>query len=66
MRFWPIGWWPIGPWRRIRALEIRLGQVSCECAALEHALGQSTERYDRVRETNAQLREALALYRSNA
>ena len=61
MRFWPLG-----PWRRIRALEIKLGQVSCECAALEHALKQSADRYDRIRDANAQLRETLTLYRNNA
>lgn len=54
------------PWKRIRLLEARLGQVACECAALEHALKQSTERYDKIRDTNQQLRETLTLYRNEA
>ena len=48
---------PIGPWRRIAMLER-------EIAALEHALDQSNDRYDKIRETCAQLREALTLYRN--
>lgn len=59
------------PWRRIRELEIRLGWEACdhaqakrEIAALEHALHQSNERYDKIRETNLQLRDALSLYRN--
>ena len=48
---------PIGPWRRIRELK-------AELRALDHALHQSNERYDKIREANAQLREALTLYRS--
>jgi hypothetical protein len=51
------------PWRRIRELEVRLGQVACECAALDQALKQSADRYDKIREMNLQLRDALALYR---
>lgn len=45
------------PWRRIRELER-------EIRALEHALHQANERYDKIRETNLQLRDALALYRN--
>lgn len=53
-----FGWPPvIGPWRRIRELER-------EILALEHALRQANERYDKIRETNLQLRDALALYRN--
>lgn len=48
---------PIGPWRRIRELE-------AELRALDHALSQSNERYDKIREANAQLRETLTLYRN--
>lgn len=51
------------PWRRCRELQARLDRVAGECAALDHALRQSTERYDSIREANAQLREALSLYR---
>lgn len=52
------------PWRRIRELEGRLSCLRRECDALDHALHQSTERYDKIRETCAQLREALSLYRN--
>ena len=45
------------PWRRIRELE---GEVR----VLDHALHQANERYDKIRETNLQLRDALALYRN--
>ena len=48
---------PIGPWRRI-------AEMQREIAALEHALDQSNDRYDSIRETCAQLREALTLYRN--
>lgn len=51
------------PWRRCRELQAQLDRVSGECAALDHALRQSTERYDSIREANAQLRDALSLYR---
>ena len=53
------------PWRRIRELEARLLTVASECRALDHALHQSNERYDKIRETNAQLRDALSLYRNS-
>lgn len=52
------------PWRRIRDLEARLIKVANECSALDHALAQSNERYDKIRETCAQLRDALSLYRN--
>lgn len=50
--------WPIrlGPWRRIRELED-------EVRLLDHALHRANERYDRIRQTCAELREALSLYR---
>lgn len=57
---------PLGPWRRIRELERRTDSLEREVLALEHALGQSNERYDRIRDTNAQLRETLTLYRNDA
>ena len=52
------------PWRRIRDLEARLIKVANECSALDHALAQSNERYDKVREMNVQLRDTLTLYRN--
>ena len=48
---------PIGPCRRIRELENEL-------RAMDHALSQSNDRYDKIRETNLQLRDALSLYRN--
>jgi hypothetical protein len=54
------------PWRRIRELQVELDRVRAERAALDHALLRSTERYDKIRDTNLQLRDALKLYRNNA
>ena len=48
---------PIGPWRRIRELEHEL-------RALDRALSDANDRYDKIRETNLQLRDALTLYRN--
>lgn len=45
------------PWRRIRELE-------AELRAMDHALHRANERYDKIRETNLQLRDALSLYRN--
>lgn len=56
----------VGPWRRIRELERALDIREREARHLEHALEQSVERYDRIRDTNAQLRETLTLYRNDA
>ena len=53
-----FGWPPvIGPWRRIRDLE-------AELRAMDHALHMANDRYDKIRETNLQLRDALSLYRN--
>jgi predicted nucleic acid-binding Zn-ribbon protein len=54
------------PWRRIRELQVELDRARNERDALDHALLRSTERYDKIRETNLQLRDALTLYRNNA
>ena len=48
---------PLGPWRRVRELE-------AELRVLDHALQQVNERYDKVRDMNAQLRDTLTLYRN--
>ena len=48
---------PIGPWRRIRELEREL-------RSMDRALSDANDRYDRIRETNLQLRDALSLYRN--
>lgn len=52
------------PWKRIRELEQQLQRADRRCAGLEFALSQSADRYDRIREANAQLRETLTLYRN--
>lgn len=52
------------PWRKARELQAQLDQVTCDRDAITHALSQSCDRYDKVREMNTQLRDALALYRS--
>ena len=52
------------PWARIRKLEQHVDQLEFEVRALSHALKQSSERYDSIRSANHQLRDALALYRS--
>ena len=44
------------PWKRIRELEAGV-------RALDHALHQSNDRYDKVRDMNNELRRALRLYR---
>lgn len=54
---------PLGPWKRIADMRIEIDRKEREIVALDHALRQSTERYDSIREANAQLREALSLYR---
>jgi hypothetical protein len=52
------------PWRKIRELEGRLAQAERQCADFEHELGKACDRYDKVRDMNAQLRDALTLYRN--
>ena len=52
------------PWRRARELQAQLDRVTQDRDNIEHALSQSCDRYDKVREMNSQLRDALALYRS--
>jgi hypothetical protein len=52
------------PWRRARELQAQLDRVMRERDNIELALSQSCDRYDKVREMNTQLRQALSLYRS--
>ena len=52
------------PWRRARELQAQLDRVLRERDNIELALSQSCDRYDKVREMNTQLRQALSLYRS--
>lgn len=55
---------PIGPWRRIAEMRMEIDRKEREILALDHALHQSNDRYDKIRETCAQLRDALSLYRN--
>ena len=62
---------PLGPWRRIAEMrreidrkEREVDRLQHDIAMLDHALHQSNERYDKIREANAQLRETLTLYRN--
>lgn len=57
---------PLGPWRRIADLEAEVRSLKNELVAHDLALRQSNERYDRIRDTNVQLRETLTLYRDEA
>jgi hypothetical protein len=52
------------PWRRIRELEADAKIHATEKYALNHALHMANERYDKIRSANADLREALTLYRN--
>lgn len=54
----------VGPWNKIRELEGRLAQAERQCADFERELGKACDRYDKVREMNTQLRDALSLYRN--
>lgn len=52
------------PWRANRELRSEIARLLAQNHLLEHALHQSNERYDRIRDTCAELRSALALYRN--
>lgn len=52
------------PWRRIRELEADAKIHATEKYALNYALHMANERYDKIRSANADLREALTLYRN--
>ena len=54
------------PWGHIRHLEAELVDTR---AGKDYWRGQAAllaDRYDKIRETSAQLREALSLYRNNS
>ena len=52
------------PWRKARELQAQLDRVTRERNDFEFELSRSCDRYDKVREMNSQLRQALALYRT--
>jgi hypothetical protein len=52
------------PWRRIRELQAQLDKVTRERNDFEFELSRACDRYDKVREMNTQLRDALSLYRN--
>ena len=54
----------LNPWAANRRLLAQLADLDHEAVLIDIALRQSNERYDRIRAANAQLREALALYRT--
>lgn len=70
---------PLGPWRKARELQADLYRVTGECNGLkleldkvtrerndfEFELSRACDRYDKVREMNTQLRDALSLYRNS-
>lgn len=51
------------PWRRARELAAQLARANRQIDALERALRDSADRYDRIRDANAKLRDTLTLYR---
>jgi hypothetical protein len=51
------------PWRRVREHEEQIDLLERHIAELQRALGVSADRYELVREMNAQLRQTLELYR---
>lgn len=53
----------LNPWRKTRELSADLARSLNEIEALERALKDSAERYDKIRDANRQLRQALDLYR---
>ena len=55
---------PIGPWRKARELQAELDKVTRERNDFEFELSRACDRYDKVREMNTQLRDALSLYRN--
>lgn len=53
------------PWRRAAELEARVASCDAHIAQLQRALEVSADRYDLMREMNAQLRQTLELYRKS-
>ena len=55
---------PLGPWRKIYELQAELDKATRERNDFEFELSRACDRYDKVREMNTQLRDALSLYRN--
>jgi hypothetical protein len=53
------------PWRRARELQAQLDRALRDNGHLNRALRDSADRYDKIRDMNAHLREALRLYRND-
>lgn len=53
----------LNPWKTIRELKATLADRDYEIAYLQGQLNLHDDRYDKIRETNLQLRDALDLYR---
>ena len=52
------------PWRRVRELTQLVADHERHIAELQRGMAVSADRYDRIRDTNLQLRDALELYRN--
>ena len=52
------------PWRKLRELEAANARLLLDRDALGRELERACDRYDKIRETCAQLRDALSLYRN--
>lgn len=68
---WPLGV-PRNPWRRIADLEADLANAegalvdaALDLANMQRHCDLLADRYDKVRETNMQLRDTLDLYRDD-
>jgi septal ring factor EnvC (AmiA/AmiB activator) len=53
------------PWRRARELQAQLDRANRNIGHLDRALRDSADRYDKIRDMNAHLREALRLHRND-
>ena len=55
----------LNPWREIDRLGAALRRAEARIALLDASLATACDRYDGLREANAQLRDTLTLYRNN-
>ena len=56
-------WW-LNPWRHARTLELEVENLKRDRNHWQHQALLIADRYDKIRETAAQLRETLTLYRN--